>query len=104
MAGAVTRERFAVPPCRPGDKARFSTRFATRECDHLLQRLESEELVQLAVWKLKGHTNPEIGAKRGPGRMHRRTQAATNPQDLGPRRSALMDCTCSGYRAKYPFN
>ena len=65
MAGAVTRERLAVPPCRPGDKARFSTRFATRECDHLLQRLESEELVQLAVWKLKGHTNPEIGAKWG---------------------------------------
>ena len=35
------------------------------ECDRLMQRLDSEELVQLAVWKLDGYTNDEIAIKWG---------------------------------------
>jgi DNA-directed RNA polymerase specialized sigma24 family protein len=34
------------------------------ECRQLLARLQSDELREIAVWKMEGHTNEEIAAKR----------------------------------------
>src|SRR5262245_36236750 len=34
------------------------------ECRLLLARLQSDELREIAVWKMEGHTNEEIAAKR----------------------------------------
>ena len=35
------------------------------QCDRLIRQLDSDELVQLAVWKLEGYTNDEIAATWG---------------------------------------
>jgi DNA-directed RNA polymerase specialized sigma24 family protein len=44
------------------------------ECRRLLDRLDDDELRSLALWKMEGHTNPEIAAKLGcaPATVERR--------------------------------
>ena len=37
----------------------------TEECDRLLGRLGDDKLRQIAVWKMEGHTNPEIAEMLG---------------------------------------
>jgi DNA-directed RNA polymerase specialized sigma24 family protein len=53
-------DRFAGPEPTP----EFAAMFA-EECEYLLRRLGDAELVQVALLKLEGFTNDEIGVKLG---------------------------------------
>jgi DNA-directed RNA polymerase specialized sigma24 family protein len=63
-----------LPPSDEPDPAEAAAMAET--CAHLLERLQDDELRQVAVWRLEGLTNAEIGARlnRSVGAVERKLQ------------------------------